>query len=834
VGDDRFHAYLTQFSFFTVTSIRTHIQVCPRAAAPRPFSCQFPFAGIAILLTRSAPYGPYNESAISTPHVEMAERAPLSSLNPLRTPLTTASHLQPAEKSTSTPIRWGYLLAEMALIVLFTYLVFFATPHSGLYTPLTLGITAALFTLFTIFYLFKAAPADPRLAYPVLAAVAVLILTSLTSIDPRRSIAESWLIAMPFFLGFVLLEFGRRGLPGELVVKSLLVPGGLVMLMSWAQALFWYRSWLADFPGEWIPSISYRLPAPNFLAVMFNLLLMLALARLLASASRLSRLILALYCLSALGLLFLTSSRGGWIGTAAGLFCLFLLLLRFQRARLLPLWNRLRASPLFRSRLLLAAALLLALAVLSAVGYLLYRQAVHPTHAPALGSRGYLWQPALTAFLENPLLGRGPHTYASFFMRQHSVPPNALLDYAHNIYLDVLASSGLLGLAPFGWLLFSLLRTLWRRLATPDPLQSGVVTGACAALAAFLVHGLFDSVHHSAPTGLWTLAIILSAALITDSSTKGDSSPSPITPSLPITSSLITLLGLLIVSFSYLNLYRIIPQYNGVQAANRSNYSSAALLLEEAARRDPRMAPIHAQLGLVYSRLDDLDRAIASFQTSLALDPDWAPNHANLGLLYRRAGSLPAARDAFTAAAARAPAFYLYHLYLGEVDEALGHPEAAQLAYTRALELNPGLASSDGWGLSPLHPIPPSPDPHDPATHPPITALQAQLASNPAQVWSHLALADAYIASGRLDEAERLLLRAHRLVTVIDEHYAIRQREADLAAARGDAASVARIRLEIASTLQQPGVSGPGTGVSSYIPYVFRRAGLSFEVVYSD
>jgi Flp pilus assembly protein TadD len=88
-------------------------------------------------------------------------------------------------------------------------------------------------------------------------------------------------------------------------------------------------------------------------------------------------------------------------------------------------------------------------------------------------------------------------------------------------------------------------------------------------------------------------------------------------------------------------LYCVIPQYNGVQAANRGDYPTAALLLEEAARRDPTMAPIHAQLGLVYSRLDDLDRAIASFQTSLALDPDWAPNHANLGLLYRRAGRPP-------------------------------------------------------------------------------------------------------------------------------------------------------------------------------------------------
>jgi hypothetical protein len=47
---------------------------------------------------------------------------------------------------------------------------------------------------------------------------------------------------------------------------------------------------------------------------------------------------------------------------------------------------------------------------------------------------------------------------------------------------------------------------------------------------------------------------------------------------------------------------------------------------------------------------------------------------------------------------------------------------------------------------------------------------------------------------------------------------------------RGDAASASRI-CEIASALQQPGVSGPGTGSSSYVPYVFRRTGLSFEML---
>jgi hypothetical protein len=75
------------------------------------------------------------------------------------------------------------------------------------------------------------------------------------------------------------------------------------------------------------------------------------------------------------------------------------------------------------------------------------------------------------------------------------------------------------------------------------------------------------------------------------------------------------------------------------------------------------------------------------------------------------------------------------------------------------------LASSDGWGLSPLHPIPPSPDPHDPSTHPPITALQAHLAANPADIAAYFDLAAAYLDAGRLEDADHILTLAGYIVS---------------------------------------------------------------------
>jgi hypothetical protein len=539
--------------------------------------------------------------------------------------LTANFHLKTTKSSISTSIRWRYLLAEVVLILLFSYMIFFASPHHGLYTPVYLGITAAILTVLALFYLLAASPPDPRLALPVVAVVAVLVLTSLTSIDPRRSIAEAWLIAIPFFLAFVLLELGRRGLPAELVAKSLLIAGALLMLLSWTQAFFWYRGWLADFPGQWLPSVTYRLPAPNFLAVMFNLLLMLALARLFQPQAALSRTLLIAYSLSACGLLYLTSSRGGWIGTAAGFACLALLLLRFGRDRLQPLW--LRLQPFLKSRVLLFGAVLLACPVPRARFHPLPAgRPSHPCPRPQLArlpvgtcrkgiSRNApAWpRPAhLRQLLHaRPLrAAQRPAGLCSQYLpgrarQQRFARPGCFR-------LAALRPAARPVAAPAHRLRFPR-RRRHRRLRRPGGLPGPRLL---RQRAPHRPHRPVDPGHHPRRRPLYDSLKILCA-----------SAPPRLRVKAPSNSP------------HRLRLAQPLPRpapLHGVQAANNGDYPAAALLLEEAARRDPQMAVVHSQLGLVYSRLGDLDRAIPAFQRSLALDPDWAPNHANLGLLYWR------------------------------------------------------------------------------------------------------------------------------------------------------------------------------------------------------
>jgi O-antigen ligase len=101
--------------------------------------------------------------------------------------------------------------------------------------------------------------------------------------------------------------------------------------------------------------------------------------------------------------------------------------------------------------------------------------------ATILGRVSY-WSTAWNMFLEAPLLGNGPHTFGRF----HKTP------WAHNLYLEVLAEQGLLGLLALGGLLTCGLVGGWtlRRAPTKDGRLLGA--GALAGLVGFCAAGVVE------------------------------------------------------------------------------------------------------------------------------------------------------------------------------------------------------------------------------------------------------------------------------------------------------------------------------------------------------
>ncbi len=292
--------------------------------------------------------------------------------------------------------------------------------------------------------------------------------------------------------------------------------------------------------------------------------------------------------------------------------------------------------------------------------------------------------PAWNAFLQSPLLGKGPYTFISLYLQANSYPSRSCCSFMPTISTwTCSAASGILGLVAFLWLVVAITRALWGAIRTGG--EAGVVAmGALAAWAAFLVHGLADSVHHTIPTSAWTLAIILGASV----------TARPLGVSgRRVNGTLV--LGLGVAALSWANLWLALPLYRGVAEANSGEWSQAAAQLAEAARRDPKLAIAHQQSGLAEAVLASqgeapaLDVALGAFEQTVALDPYWALNHANLGALYRQRRACRRRRQAFQQAVALAPDAALYYLNLGEVEEALGNTIAAQQAYTTARGCSP-------------------------------------------------------------------------------------------------------------------------------------------------
>jgi O-antigen ligase len=134
--------------------------------------------------------------------------------------------------------------------------------------------------------------------------------------------------------------------------------------------------------------------------------------------------------------------------------------------------------------------------------------------APWVVGRMYLWSAALRMFQVHPLLGVGPDNFRHFYGAELGLETWDERVQANNLYLEILADLGMLGLVAFVWVIARPLATTVRLFRSPaaDP-AAYLRLGAGAALVAFLVHGLADSFLAFTPTALlfWMVLGLLQA-----------------------------------------------------------------------------------------------------------------------------------------------------------------------------------------------------------------------------------------------------------------------------------------------------------------------------------
>jgi putative inorganic carbon (HCO3(-)) transporter len=95
-------------------------------------------------------------------------------------------------------------------------------------------------------------------------------------------------------------------------------------------------------------------------------------------------------------------------------------------------------------------------------------------------TRLMMWRDTIPMIMERPLLGHGPDNFAEPFKRYEGEDlraffPDDVIDKAHNEFLQVAATTGLLGLAAYLWIFVSYFRNAYRSGSWPLLALSGGV-----------------------------------------------------------------------------------------------------------------------------------------------------------------------------------------------------------------------------------------------------------------------------------------------------------------------------------------------------------------------
>jgi len=540
----------------------------------------------------------------------------------------------------------------------------------------------------------------------IIAFMAAQFVAVLFSQDIRRSLPSLVIYGVLILVFYYVYDLVRQGWPVELIEKTLLIVGGIVVGLAlfqlWGDYSFW-KNMLAGLP--YAPGFQYRLYAifgdANLLAAFVDILIPISVGRILISRRLSTSIALGGLLVSVFVVVYFSSSRGGILGDLAAIFVLVVGWMGFasERAREWgqKMWDYLRARPVT-----LGALVLVVVAPLGLIFWRALQFQGDATHGPLLSSRTTFWGAAWKAFQSSPWVGIGPGTYPSAYIEYNAVPPGRPYLHAHSIPFTLAAESGLLGLAGLLIFVFIVARRIW--LARLDLSTEARVrwVAILAALGGFGVHSLVDNHLPYASVGI-TITVLL--AMLIGQNRDGIQRRVVGRPN-KIAVLWLLVPALLITGFSIYSLRAYADNEAAVDAALDGDWQRAALAFEQAIKHDPWLAHYWLQGGYAYGVMaaegDEvyraaLQQAIELTQQGIALEPGYALHYANLAALHWQAGDLDLALSNLNQAIELEPQVPIFWLNLGVYAETLARKDDARRAYNELLELESELAETDFW-----------------------------------------------------------------------------------------------------------------------------------------
>jgi O-antigen ligase len=151
------------------------------------------------------------------------------------------------------------------------------------------------------------------------------------------------------------------------------------------------------------------------------------------------------------------------------------------------------------------------------------------TAADAQDSRMELWRAARSMVLDRPLLGVGSRTFGEHSREYGEISRDNRGKNSHNTYLEVVATSGLLGFLAFVMMLRSMTRDLGRRTDSPPDWLQATRTAATISFYAIAFRAVFDAKAHD-----WSfyflLVVAIASTLLVKRRESGETDPHGLVP----------------------------------------------------------------------------------------------------------------------------------------------------------------------------------------------------------------------------------------------------------------------------------------------------------------
>ncbi len=367
-----------------------------------------------------------------------------------------------------------------------------------LFLSLAFSITLTQVTLTLLVLLWVPNLIDPDgrrqsvwpLAWPFAALVATTLLAALTSPNLGRSLLASKSLVLPI-LFFLLINIVHDAREADRLLRWFFVAMTCAALLGLAQmgiCAFDLRPsggwgvlsyWLERPCHRWsFP----RASGPFSIYMTFGGVLMVGLLLLIPRLGHSGRETPWLIpgAIAIASALALTYTRNAWLGLGAGAAVLILFLRGFSRR----LW------------VLLILVVFGALIALGPAQLTSRARSLFDPNDPTAVERLYLWGSGLGILRDHPITGIGPGMLSSVLPRYaHPESRYPRAGHLHNTPLQVAVERGLLGLGAWLWIWIAFVGQvlkLWRRLPSGAMRERWLVTGPLAAVAGFLVAGLFE------------------------------------------------------------------------------------------------------------------------------------------------------------------------------------------------------------------------------------------------------------------------------------------------------------------------------------------------------